>query len=122
MANRIQKRRGAIFHSAPQMNEQDVREFFEEIRAATGLLMLHTFKDLGIDIAALAGNYTGLRDLRGFLIPPERPTGSSVISEKKREPTSTKASGQVPKTAAKSRKAKRSVADLKNSKKIRKNK
>lgn len=77
MAVRIQKRRGRLFHAAPQMmKEQEVLDFFDEVRAATGLLMLHTFIDLGIDIAHLADRHFALADIREFLMPPSRTVGS----------------------------------------------
>jgi hypothetical protein len=70
MADRIQNRRARMFHSAPQMIEDDGRNFFDEICAATGLLMLHTYRDLGVDIASLAHGYSALSDFRQFLIIP----------------------------------------------------
>jgi hypothetical protein len=73
MAGRIQDRRGRLFHSAPQMEEREALELFDEVRAATGLLMLHTYLDLGIDISVLSKRYSALGDLRGFIVPPERP-------------------------------------------------
>ncbi|WP_339030232.1 hypothetical protein WI604_03170 [Bradyrhizobium symbiodeficiens] len=77
MAGRLQKRRGRLFHAAPQMmRDQEVLEFFDEVRAATGLLMLHTFIDIGIDIALLADRHSALADLREFLVPPTRMGGS----------------------------------------------
>jgi hypothetical protein len=54
------------------MSEKDVRSFYEEVQAATGLLMLHTYDDLGIDLSYLAGQYVGLSEFRSFLVPPKR--------------------------------------------------
>ena len=81
MANRIQKRRGCLFHTAPQMKAQEVRELFDEVQAATGLLMLHTYLDLGIDIACLANRYFALRDFRTFLVPPPEYLGQGSGGE-----------------------------------------
>lgn len=66
MGRRIQRRRGSVFHSVPSMTADDARAFFAEVRAATGLLMLLTLKDLGIDIAVLADRYFAMYDLQGF--------------------------------------------------------
>jgi hypothetical protein len=73
MADRIQRRRGRLFHAATaQMEEQEVREWFDEVQAATGLLMLHTYTDLGIDIASLANRYLALADFRKFIEAPDQ--------------------------------------------------
>jgi hypothetical protein len=87
MAGRIQKRRGAAFHSQPHMSQEDVRMFYEEIRAATGLLMLHTLADLGIDISVIRSVHS-MPDLREFLprkMPPIEgsPTRAGQIAERK---------------------------------------
>jgi hypothetical protein len=74
MAERLQKRRGEMFHSVPEFDEREAAKFASEIHAATGLLMLHTYIDLGIDIRILAGR-TALSDLREFLQPPKRADG-----------------------------------------------
>ena len=72
IAERLQKSRGRLFHSAAQMGEKDVRSLYEEVQAATGLLMLHTYDDLGVDLSCLAGQYSALSDFRSFLVPPTR--------------------------------------------------
>jgi hypothetical protein len=66
VAARIQSRRGRLFHSSPRMSEDEARKFYIEVQAATGLLMLHTYDDLGIDIASFAESYFPLYDLRPF--------------------------------------------------------
>lgn len=55
------------------MSEDDARRFYVEIQAATGLLMLHTYDDLGLDISCLADSYFPLYDLRFFFRRPEQP-------------------------------------------------
>ena len=52
------------------MSETDVRSLYEEVQAATGLLMLHTYDDLGVDLSCLAGQYSALSDFRSFLVLP----------------------------------------------------
>lgn len=69
LAQMIQKRRGSLFHSAPQMSESDAMDFYTELRAATCLLLLHTLEDLGIDISYLASRYPAMRDFYPFLQP-----------------------------------------------------
>ncbi len=82
MAERIPSRRGSLFHNSAKMDEADVWKFQAEIRAATALLMLHTFDDLGIDIAILAKNGYGVADLREFVLPPKRtvPDGAASMT------------------------------------------
>jgi hypothetical protein len=87
MAGRIQKRRGAAFHSQPHMSQEDVRMFYEEIRAATGLLMLHTLADLGIDISLIRSGHS-MPDLREFLprqtpLIGRSPSRAGQIAERK---------------------------------------
>ena len=72
LADRIQKRRGKLFHAAPQISKDDVLSFSLEVRAVTGLLLLHTLDDIGIDIAYLANRYHALGDLRPFMIAPNQ--------------------------------------------------
>ncbi|WEK03887.1 MAG: hypothetical protein P0Y65_17090 [Candidatus Devosia phytovorans] len=71
LAKRIQNRRGKVFHSAPSMTADEARKFYAEVRAATGLLLLLTLKDLGIDIATLSDRYFALWDLQGFFRPQD---------------------------------------------------
>lgn len=66
-AERIQKRRARMFHSCPRFQEGEVSVFYDEVRAATGILMLHTYLDLGIDISYLKNKVHALRDMRDFL-------------------------------------------------------
>ena len=86
MAERLQRRRGRVFHSASQMSDHDAGQLFDEVRVATGLLMLHTYMDLGIDISCLARQYIALSDLREFLRPPEEPPASPPKSRKRDKP------------------------------------
>ncbi len=74
MSDRITSRRGKLFHSVAKMDEGEARNFQVEVAAATGLLLLHTFDDLGIDIAHLAESRSGLDDLSEFF--PERERSS----------------------------------------------
>jgi len=76
IAERLQKRRGRLFHSASQTGEHEVVSFYEEVQAAIALLMLHTYNELGIDISYLAGQYHALNDFRSFLAPPQRNTSA----------------------------------------------
>jgi hypothetical protein len=85
MAECIQKRRGRLFHSVPEMSEQDVMPFCREVQAVTGLLMLHTYDDLGIDISCLAGQYSALSDIRFFLVPPD-PSHKGAQTKDETEP------------------------------------
>ncbi len=80
MAARLQKRRGELFHSAPKFDQLEAINFASEVQAATGLLMLHTFMDLGIDVRVLASRWTALSDIREFLRPPKS-TGSRNQTE-----------------------------------------
>ena len=54
IAERIQERRGRLFHSISGLSEVDIKPLYEEVQAITGLLMLHTYYDLGIEISAIA--------------------------------------------------------------------
>ncbi|MGH1591336.1 hypothetical protein ACRBEV_26955 [Methylobacterium phyllosphaerae] len=72
LAGRIQDRRGALFHAAPQMDKDEALSFALEVRAITGLLLLHILEDLGIDVAYLAHRYHALGDMRPFMKAPER--------------------------------------------------
>lgn len=67
LASRIDDRRGRLFHAAPLMGKEEVRSFYLEVQAITGLLLLHTLTDLGIDIAYLADRYHALGDMRPFM-------------------------------------------------------
>jgi hypothetical protein len=67
LAGAIQKRRGRAFHAPLTLNEGDARKFFHETRAATGILMLLTYRDLGVPLASLKEGGLAYRDLRGFV-------------------------------------------------------
>lgn len=81
MAERIQKRRGQMFHSG-SLADKDTRAFFDEVRAMTGLLMLHTYMDLGIELKSLAERPFSLWDLRGFVV---RPADDNFFGTKKKQ-------------------------------------
>ncbi len=72
LAGHIQDRRGELFHAAPQMGKDEVLSFSLEVRAITGLLLLHTLGDLGIDITYLADRYHALGDMRPFMKEPNQ--------------------------------------------------
>lgn len=74
MADRIKARRGRLFHSAPHFQSTaDATAFALETRAATLLLLLLTYRDLGIDIARLATRPEALRDFTMFMHRPVTP-------------------------------------------------
>jgi hypothetical protein len=54
------------------MTEQEALQFHREGQAATGLLMLHSYDDLDIDISNIAKQYSPLSDIRFFLARPDR--------------------------------------------------
>jgi hypothetical protein len=70
LAGRIQDRRGKLFHTVLDMDKDEVISFYLEVQAITGLLLLHTLADLGIDIAYLANQYHALGDMRPFMRSP----------------------------------------------------
>jgi ApeA N-terminal domain 1 len=71
IADSLQSRRGTLFHSMPAtMTETDVMDFYTEVLAATALLMLHTFDELGIDISCLTESYMPLSEFREFFRKP----------------------------------------------------
>ena len=72
MAVRIAKRRGNLFHNTAKMDGTEVERFREEIVAATTLLMLHTFDDLGIDVASMHFGGRGSPEMRNYVPPPKR--------------------------------------------------
>ncbi len=79
LASRIQKRRGALFHAAPEISNEEVMKFYSEVNVATALLLLHTLSDLGIDISYLAERYHALGDFRAFLKkPPNAPANADL--------------------------------------------
>lgn len=78
LAKDIQQRRGRVFHSVPSMSGSDVYKFHDEVCAATGLLMLHTFMDLGVDISSLSSRYFAMRDLQGFFRRPKEHEAKSA--------------------------------------------
>ena len=67
LAKRITKRRAAMFHSAPLMEEEDVRSFYVEVRAVTFILLLHTLRDIGVPVQPLTDQYHSLSDFVPFL-------------------------------------------------------
>jgi hypothetical protein len=67
LAGQIQDRRGKLFHAAPQMGEDEALSFSMQVRAITGLLLFHTFEDLGVDSSCLVDRYHALSDMRPFL-------------------------------------------------------
>ncbi|MET0369851.1 MAG: hypothetical protein ABW039_00590 [Sphingobium sp.] len=67
LAKGIASRRGAMFHSAPLMEENDVPAFYHEVRAITFALLLLTLKDLGIPVSTLIEEYHALSDYSDFL-------------------------------------------------------
>ncbi|MCH7725784.1 MAG: hypothetical protein IH991_04785, partial [Planctomycetes bacterium] len=71
LASRIAKRRATMFHSAPLMSDNDVREFYTETRAVTAALMLLTLRDLAVDISQLPQAYNAMNDFTPFM--PEMP-------------------------------------------------
>lgn len=76
IAGDIQKRRGQVFHSVPQMNREDARAFYIEVLAATGILMLHTYRDLGINIRSIIDSQLAFGELRAFVEHPSKGTAS----------------------------------------------
>ncbi len=68
---RLKSRRGKHFHSIQQsLDAGDIRRFYDEIRAATSLLLLSTLDDLGIDISLIAKKPTAFKGLVDIVITP----------------------------------------------------
>ncbi|WP_372784583.1 hypothetical protein [Phenylobacterium sp.] len=65
LAKRIAARRGKLFHSVAGFEEGEAQLFYEEVRAVVGLLLLHTFDDLGVDVSYMGQDYN-VRELRTF--------------------------------------------------------
>lgn len=72
LPRRISKRRASMFHSAPLMDEENVRSFSVETKAVTAMLLLHTFRDLGVPLAPLTEALRPLSDFAVFLAEPPR--------------------------------------------------
>lgn len=81
LAKRITKRRATMFHSSPTMADEDVREFYEETKATTAILLLLTLADFGVNLAPLSTHYHGLVDFSQFLKPYEPRDWESELSE-----------------------------------------
>jgi hypothetical protein len=67
IAYRAAKRRNRLFHSAVDVAVDDVQYLWVEMQVATGLLLLHTLEDLGIDVTYLAHDPMPILDLVPFL-------------------------------------------------------
>ena len=67
LAKSINNRRGAVFHSVPQMNKHDIYKYYSEVRALNGLLTLHTLGDLGIEVSYLAQHHQALSHFNEYL-------------------------------------------------------
>lgn len=80
LANRISSRRGRLFHSVPSFEEGEAQGFYEEVRAAVGLLLLHTFDDLGIDVSYLSAEYS-VKELRSFTTHGRPSPVAEVLNE-----------------------------------------
>ncbi|MHA6766754.1 hypothetical protein [Sphingobium ummariense] len=82
LASRIAKRRATMFHSAPLMSDNDVREFYMETRAVTAALMLLTLRDLAVDISQLPQAYNAMNDFTPFMpeMPPPRLTDVGIVN------------------------------------------
>ncbi|MEQ1539607.1 MAG: hypothetical protein ABL928_11830 [Sphingorhabdus sp.] len=63
----IQKRRGAMFHSMPELDDKDVRSWLVETQAANALLLFHTLKDLGLLLVSFCENVHALYEYAVFL-------------------------------------------------------
>lgn len=71
LAKQIQQRRGKMFHSTPDMSEADVGAFQDEIIAATAIVLLHTFEDVGVDPSLLKDSFSALSDMQSILPKPK---------------------------------------------------
>lgn len=83
LAKRIQQRRGKMFHSTPDMTEEDVGAFSYEISTAVAIVLFHTFEDLGIDPALLTDRYSALTDMPFLMkrpLPFQQAPGASVMT------------------------------------------
>ena len=70
MARRIKARRASLFHSAAHvLTSEDALAFALETRAATLLLLLLTFQQLGLDVARLAPRPEALPGFHMFMVP-----------------------------------------------------
>jgi hypothetical protein len=67
LSSSLPKRRGRLVHKVAVLREEDINPLTNEIEAATMMLMLFIFDDLGIDIEALSKNYFGWRGFTQFL-------------------------------------------------------
>lgn len=71
LSSALPKRRGRLVHTVASLREEDITPLKNEIDAATMMLMLFIFDDLGIDIRSLARNYFGWSGYTQFLNPRE---------------------------------------------------
>lgn len=66
LAGRINQRRAHMFHRSPTMSDKSIGDFYEEKLAVTAMLMLYTFRDLGIKLNGIAQNLGALMEHASF--------------------------------------------------------
>lgn len=63
-ADRINTRRGSLFHSSMEISEAEIIDVYEETLVIASILMLLAMRDLGLDIRSIAKRYNAFTDLR----------------------------------------------------------
>ena len=63
-ADRVNGRRGSLFHSDVEIGEGEILDVYDETLAMAAMLMLLAMRDLGLDIGAIAVRPNAFRDLR----------------------------------------------------------
>lgn len=66
LSSRINKRRAAMFHRAPNFTPDDAQSFYEEKLAVTAVLLLFTLEDLGVNLLGVSENLGALRENARF--------------------------------------------------------
>lgn len=71
LSDKITKRRGRVFHNNLTIDDHDDgMNFRAEVFTIIGLLALHTYRDLGLDISKLESGRSGNQEIQWFFKPP----------------------------------------------------
>ena len=71
LSDKIAKRRGRVFHNNLAIDDRDDGMNFQaEVNTIIGILALHTYRDLGLDISKLECGRSGNQEIQWFLKPP----------------------------------------------------
>ncbi len=73
MAARINLRRGSLFHSPGDVNDLNITDIYDETLAMAAILMLLTFKQLGLSLSEISKRVNAFTDLRR-VCSKDRPT------------------------------------------------